>query len=126
MNRRPTHSSQHNGLRQWAGVQAKGCASTHRNVAFAANYGESVEEGSISFALTQPRSRGYLRRRSRKPEVQPFIEFRMFSDECDCIPAREGFALTLARSSCLSKVCTNTFAPALTTELPGDDRVPDD
>jgi len=95
---------------------------------FAANYGESVEEGSISFALMQPRSRGRIRLRSPKPEVQPFIEFRMFSDESDCTAAREGlrFAFVLARSSCLSKVCTNTFAPGLTTGLLGDDRVLDD
>ncbi len=55
--------------------------------------------------------------------MQPFIEFRMFSDERDCIAAREGlrFVLTLARSSCLSKVCTNTFAPGLTSELLSDD-----
>jgi choline dehydrogenase len=95
---------------------------------FAANYGESVEEGSISFALMQPRSRGHVRLRSSRPEVQPFIEFRMFSDKRDCTAAREGlrWALTLARSSSLSKVCTNTFAPGLTTELHGDDRVLDD
>jgi len=95
---------------------------------FAANYRESVEEGSISFALMQPRSRGHIRLRSPKPEVQPFIEFRMFSDQRDCRAAREGlrFALTLARSSCLSKVCTNTFAPGLTTELLGHDRELDD
>jgi choline dehydrogenase-like flavoprotein len=35
------------------------------------------------------------------------------------------WALTLARSSSLSKVCTNTFAPGLTTELVGDDRALD-
>jgi choline dehydrogenase len=95
---------------------------------FAANYGVSVEQGSISFALMQPRSRGRIQLRSPKPEAQPFIEFRMLSHQNDCTAAREGlrFALILAGSSCLSKVCTNTFAPGLTTELLGDDRVLDD
>ena len=64
---------------------------------FAANYGESVEEGSISFALMRPHSRGHIRLRSRKPEVQPFIEFRMFSDQRDCIAAREGLRFEMPR-----------------------------
>jgi choline dehydrogenase len=94
---------------------------------FAANYGESVEEGSISFALMQPFSRGHVRLRAAKPEVQPFIEFRMLSDERDCNAAREGlrFALRLAQSSALSKVCTGACAPGLTPEALGDDRALD-
>jgi len=94
---------------------------------FAANYGESVEEGSISFALMQPLSRGHVRLRSAKPHVQPFIEFHMLSNERDCVAAREGlrFALTLARSNALSKVCTNSFPTGLAPEVLGDDRALD-
>ena len=94
---------------------------------FAANYGESLEEGSISFALMQPLSRGLVWLRSTRAEVQPFIEFRMLSDERDCTAAREGlrFALRLTRSDALSAVCTNS-APWLMPNAIGDDRALDE
>jgi choline dehydrogenase len=89
---------------------------------FAANYGENVEEGSISFAVMQPCSRGLVRLRSPKPEVQPFIEFRMLSDNRDRMAARESlrFALQLTHSGALSRVCTSTFAPGPTEDLRDD------
>jgi len=94
---------------------------------FAANYGDSVEEGSISFALMQPRSRGHVGLRSAKPEVQPFIQFHILSDQRDCSAAREGlrFALRLAQSNALSKVCTRASAPGLTSAVLDDDRALD-
>jgi hypothetical protein len=45
---------------------------------FAANYGESVEEGSISFALMQPRSRGRLRLHSPRPKCNRSSSFACF------------------------------------------------
>jgi choline dehydrogenase len=48
---------------------------------FAANFTESVDEGSVAVALLQPVSRGRVMIRSADPEVQPWIEFRMLSEE---------------------------------------------
>ena len=91
---------------------------------FAANYGESVAEGALGVALMQPQSRGRMRLRSADPRVQPWIEFRMLSEERDRAAMRCGLdlALRLARQRGLSSVCARASAPGLTDDILEDDR----
>jgi len=89
---------------------------------FAANFTESVDEGSLAVALLQPVSRGRVSIRSSNPEVQPSIEFRILSEEQDRTAMRAGvrLALRLARSRALSSVSTRASAPGLTDDVLGE------
>ena len=94
---------------------------------FAANFTESVDQGSLSVALLQPISRGRVSIRSTNPEVEPLIEFQMLSNEHDRNATRTGvrLAFRLARSHALSSVSTRASAPGLTDDVLRDDRALD-
>ncbi len=94
---------------------------------FAANYRESVAEGALAVERMQPLSRGKLRLRSIDPAVQPWIEFRMLSEERDRTAMRDGVrrALRLARHRAFSNVSASASAPGLTDEILADDRALD-
>jgi len=90
---------------------------------FAANYGESVAEGTLAVALMRPESRGRVRLRTADPEAQPRIEFRMLSEERDRAVMRDGLLLArrLVRQPELSRLCAAVSAPGLTDEVLADD-----
>jgi choline dehydrogenase len=71
----------------------------------------------------QPASHGRLRLRSPDPQLQPWIEFRMLSEERDRAAMRYGVrsAFSLARQTALSQVSTNASASGLAERDLSDD-----
>jgi 5-(hydroxymethyl)furfural/furfural oxidase len=95
---------------------------------FAANYGATLDEGAIGVALMQPLSRGRLHVRSVDSRVQPWLEFRMLSQERDRAAMRNAVRLAfgLARHPALSNVCSKVSAPGLTDSILADNHALDD
>lgn len=103
---------------------SSGLAGANDLYLFATNVEDSLAEGGIGVGIVQPHSRGRLTLRSPDPRVNPWIEFRLLSDDVDLRRLCAGFrrAVGLARHARLSTVSEGASARGLCLEnLPDDE-----
>jgi choline dehydrogenase len=97
---------------------SSGAAGANDLTLFPADIGASFSEGAIWVGVAQSFSRGRVTIRSPDPNVEPWVEFRLLTDDRDLQRMREGVrvALRLGEHRAFSALSEGVFAPGLPAE----------